>query len=227
MMRLGRTVHTVALAGLLMVGTSMVWAQSADEALAEVLSRVEQTNSSLRDFRARVLQEKHFEDLGETVTFRGTMLYAKPKQMLWEFTDPDASSLLINSDGIWLVVPRIKQIQEIEVDSQERTDTFFLGLEKSLRELSQDYRMEWMGQETLPQGRADRVQLTRPGDSFAAEIGLWFDTVRGIPLRVRWVGDGGEATVTDFFDIQINTGIKPEAFRLNVPEDYERITAAE
>ena len=198
------------------------------DSIAENIERIDRSTKNLRDFRAHVRQQKFFPDMGEEVTFLGTVAYGRPKQMLWEFTSPDASSLLLRPDGIWLIVPGMKQVQKMGSDRQkgilEKIDTYFLGFEKSLAALrSSGYGVEWRGTEVLEQGRADLVKLTHPGDPFASEIWIWFDTSRGVPLRICWKGAQNDTTTTDFFDLKINEGLDAHCFDLRVPAGYQTV----
>ncbi len=224
----------VCVAGLLVlaaVGTDFPagWAcaQSPKDPLAQLLSCVDQQNKGLRDFSARVRQQKFFADLGDEVTFQGSVAYARPHQMLWKFTQPDPSSLLLNSAGAWLIVPGIKQIQKVEAsgssDVHDRINALFLGFEKPLSEMAKSCPMEWAGEDMLPQGPAQRVKLFRPQDPHASEVTIWFDRLRFFPLRVRWATAQGDITTNDFFDIQINRGIDRHIFELVIPPGYEII----
>jgi outer membrane lipoprotein-sorting protein len=202
-------------------------AQNKTDVPSEVISRIDLPGKNLKDFQARVRQTKFFGDLGEEVTFLGTVAYARPRQMLWEFTSPDPSSLLIRADGIWLIVPGTKQVQKVGSRGggiMERIDSYFLGFEKSPSEMKgHGYQIERLGNEALEQGPAELVKLTRPNDPFAAEIWLWFDASRGIPLRIRWKGAQNDTTTTDFFDVKVNEGVNPNLFDLRIPEGYTTI----
>ena len=198
------------------------------DTLAHVLSAIDQSNKNLRDFRAQVRQKKYFADMGEEITFLGTVAYARPKQMLWEFTSPDPSSLLIRSDGIWLIVPGMKQVQKVGSAGKEgfveRMESYFLGFEKSLSEMKRhDYQIEAQGIQDLELGRAQVIRLMHPTDPFATEIWMWFDTSRGVPLRIRWKSAQGDLTTTDFFELKINEGVDPHLFDLRVPAGYETV----
>ena len=72
---------------------------------AQFQARVEKLQKTVRDLQARVSQKKFFPELGDEVTFTGTVVYSRPGKMRWEFTHPDPSSLLIKPDGVWLVIP--------------------------------------------------------------------------------------------------------------------------
>ena len=100
-----------------------------------------------------------------------------------------------------------------------------MGLETSLSELGKRYRLEWTGEESLEQGQARILKLSGSGDPMIEEVLIWFDRVRGIPLRIRCVSAQGDVTTTDFFDTKINAGVSPAAFELKVPEGYEMVMA--
>ncbi len=195
--------------------------------LSRILSRVDQATRKLKDLSARVQQTKYFADMEETVTFQGTVAYRRPKQMRWDFTTPDPSSILALPDGVWLFIPGIKQVQKVGPACQEKIDTFFLGFEKSMTQIKKEYRLQWGGTETLPQGQADIVKFLRPQDTLIPEIAIWFDHKKGIPLRMRWGGASDETITTDFFDIKINAGISADVFDLKIPADYELVVAEE
>ncbi len=184
----------------------------------------EQAQPPLVAFEANVHQKKYFADIGEEVTFYGTVKYLRPGCMLWEFTAPDPSALLITPEGAWLTVPGIKQVQKMGPRAQEKIRSFLMGFEQSTSELAKEYTMEWGATEQLEQGSAKILKLTRPQDPFVREIVLWLDVDRGYPLRISWTGTGGDLTVTDFIDARINGKLEPGVFGLRIPKDFEVVT---
>ncbi len=208
----------LAVAGISRDGNS----QTSQDPLPQIIARLEASHKNLKDFQARVRQKKFFADLGDEVTFEGTVAYARPERMFWNFTSPDPSSLLIRPDGLWLYVPAMKQIQKF---GRKSIDAYFVGFEKSLAEMKDRYQMEFVGRQKLEQGQADLIKLARPNDAYAAEIWIWFDVSSGIPLRIRWKGAQGEVTTTDFFDAKSNQGVDEHLFDVKVPPGYELIAS--
>ncbi len=177
--------------------------------------------TQVKDFQAHVRQTRMFSDIGEEVVFNGTVVYARPGRMRWEFTEPDASTLLIRPQDAWLIIPGIKQVQKIGAQGHKRIEGFLLGFEKSWKDWEKDYRVERAGQEQLAQGKADLIKLFKPSDGIAPEIWIWWDSARGIPLRVKWINAQGDPSVTDFFDIRVNAGVDDKAFDAAVPAGFE------
>lgn len=120
----GRNVNTAFpkfLTTLLLAATAAA-AQAADEqtcSAAEtqaLAAKVEAHYQGAQSIRARFVQHSH--DLafpGETRRAEGTVLFAKPGRMRWQYTAPQAS--LVISDGItlWLVDSAAKEVQVLPV----------------------------------------------------------------------------------------------------------------
>lgn len=202
-------------------------AEARTPELEAVISQVNEVQKTLQSFRARVKQKKYFSDLGDEVTFLGNVAYARPRQMRWEFTSPDPSTLLIKPNGIWLTVPGIKQVQKIGAQAQGKAGAFFLGFERPLSDMEKDYRLEWGGTERIEQGDTDMVKLFRPNDPFASEVWIWFDSARHVPVRVRWSTAQGDVTTTDFLDIRLNEKVDEKTFDVQIPPGYETVIAEE
>ena len=89
---------------LLALLTTSVWAQS-EKPLSEaesqkVVASLTQAASSMQTLQCRFVQEKTSSMLAEPSIAKGTMHYAAPDRMRWEYTEPYAFALVVNGEQI-------------------------------------------------------------------------------------------------------------------------------
>ena len=84
--------------------TTTTWAQS-EKPLTEaesqsVISALTQAAASMKTFQCGFVQEKTSSMLAEPSIAKGTMHYAAPDRMRWEYTEPYAFALVVNGEKI-------------------------------------------------------------------------------------------------------------------------------
>ena len=89
---------------LLALLSTSVWAQN-EKPLTEaesqkVISALTQAASSMQTLQCRFVQEKTSSMLAEPSIAKGTMHYASPDRMRWEYTEPYAFALVVNGEQI-------------------------------------------------------------------------------------------------------------------------------
>ena len=89
---------------LLALLSTSVWAQN-EKPLTEaesqkVISALTQAASSMQTLQCRFVQEKTSSMLAEPSVAKGTMHYAAPDRMRWEYTEPYAFALVVNGEQI-------------------------------------------------------------------------------------------------------------------------------
>ena len=81
-----------------------VWAQN-EKPLTEaesqkVVAKLTETAAAMQTLQCRFVQQKTSSMLAEPTIAEGTMHYAAPDRMRWEYTEPYAFALVINGDRI-------------------------------------------------------------------------------------------------------------------------------
>ncbi|MBQ6305161.1 MAG: outer membrane lipoprotein carrier protein LolA [Bacteroidales bacterium] len=81
-----------------------VWAQSekplSESESQKVVAELTEAAASMQTLQCRFVQEKTSSMLAEPSIAKGTMHYAAPDRMRWEYTEPYAFALVVNGDRI-------------------------------------------------------------------------------------------------------------------------------
>ena len=89
---------------LLTLLTVSVWAQSekplTEAETQKVVAELTEAAASMQTMQCRFVQEKTSSMLAEPTMARGTMHYAAPDRLRWEYTEPYAFALVVNGECI-------------------------------------------------------------------------------------------------------------------------------
>ena len=103
------------LAALALLAAGGARAEPARSA-AEVLAAHCRARAALSTLRARFVQTKRFEAVGEEDRSEGIVHYRRPDALRWEYKQPDPSWTVLRGAKGWAVFPRIRQVQRFAVD---------------------------------------------------------------------------------------------------------------
>jgi outer membrane lipoprotein-sorting protein len=181
-----------------------------------ILQRVQKNYDEVRTFRANFEQEDYSEVVAEAEQSRGTVLYARPGKMRWDYEKPEQTFLFKDSTS-WLYRPGEKMVWIEDVHEVLLSD-LPLGWIMGVGKIAKDFALESAC--TSPAGKVLRLKPNKPeraardkdGDSATQELAgftLLVDATSEQPRGARIEHVGGNVTAVVFRDMTINPSHNP------------------
>ena len=202
---------------LLALLTTSVWAQS-EKPLSEaesqkVVASLTQAAASMQTLQCRFVQEKTSSMLAEPSIAKGTMHYAAPDRMRWEYTSPYAFALVVNGD-------RIVKVTEGKAEALEgNSSRMYQGIvgiimgSASGKKLFDTSVFDVVLYDEGTCWRAEMTPKRRDMKRMFSQLVFRFDKkAKGIS-RVEFKEAGGDVTSIRFEDIKLNEAIGEKVFQ--------------
>ena len=103
--------------------------------LATLMHRIQQTYERTSAFTADFVQVATFTSLNRQQTSSGHVYIEKPHAIRWEYTQPDAQTILYDGTTLRIYTPKRRQLLQSVVDENNRTNVALL--------FSSGYRQAW------------------------------------------------------------------------------------
>lgn len=188
---------------------------------ASTMNRVETRYSEINDLHAQFLQESFFLGLGEKKTSSGTLTFAKPGKMNWDYREPEKQHFISNGKTLWFYQPTLNQVTISPFQQSFQSDlpvSFLLGLGK----LSEDFSLE---SGCVIGDRISLVLAPKNPDKEIQQFSLTVDakdfTPRGATIR----DPGGNETTIKLQHAEINSGTRSATFEFAIPKGADVIYA--
>lgn len=190
---------------------------------AGVLQSLEREGRKLLSMRADFEQTKLFLALDEQETMRGKVALQVPGRFRWDYTLPQPSAMLIKDGRFARYFPQTRQV--VRGSSGKGEADLLVGFGPGSQGLGQKYDVSLQGQEQVG-GRNSYVLDLKPkagqGGLFA-EIRLWIDALRFVPLQTRLTEPTRDHTTVRFDNVEINPKLPADAFELKLPKDVVEV----
>ncbi|HNT89462.1 MAG TPA: outer-membrane lipoprotein carrier protein LolA, partial [Candidatus Hydrogenedentes bacterium] len=95
--------------------------------------------AGVRSLEAQFIETSLLPD--ERLQTRGSLLYAKPRRILYRTEDPDRVTLVDGRYG-YEYEPDVKQLMMYDLDQFPQVDAFFLGFDEDIESLRESYQVE-------------------------------------------------------------------------------------
>jgi outer membrane lipoprotein-sorting protein len=140
-----------------------------------------------------------------------------------DFVKPDTRTVAFRGRKAEILYPKLKTVQEIDLGKRtDLIDQFLLvGFGTSGQELQSNYSVKYVGEETVADQKAHRLQLTPKKEKFQA-LELWISDSGGYPVQQKFVQSSGDYHVFTYRDVQLNPTLADEAFKMKVPKGFKR-----
>lgn len=179
------------------------------EALA-LANRVEQSFSRVSSFKAR-FTEATVSVGGLSRRRRGTVYYARPGRMRWEFAAPDGQTIVSDGKLIYSYDPDLREVAEMPLGRALKSNVaaFLLGLQ-GLR-ASFDC--------SIPQAPAHDglVHLRLVPKEGGEPVKVGFNPRTYLPMSVAMRDALGDSTEVRFEGVQVNLALDPSLFVFDAP----------
>jgi outer membrane lipoprotein-sorting protein len=205
----------------LLLGLALVAGGAGPEAQA-VLDSLEQAGRQLETMRAGFVERKMLLLLEEEERRDGRVSLQVPGRLRWDYVAPQPSVTLIKDGRFARYLPQSKQVFRGEAKGES---DLLVGFGPGAADLGNKYEVTLVGEEDVDGSAAHVLDLRpRPERSDAglfAEIRLWVDKGRHIPVQTRLTEPTGDYTTIRFEDVEINKSLPRGTFDLKLPKDVE------
>lgn len=172
----------------------------------------------IRTLEARFTQESVVSD--ETIESKGTVVYAKPRRIVFRYDDPDPSYLL---DGLraYEYAPDLKQCQSFDLEDNPQTKVFFLGFEQDATEFQKAYDVEVFDPENEPEGAKGirlRPKTADKDEAYFEQVTLYLRAEDYLPYRIHIVNDADSQVTIKVSDFVVNGDLGDHGAQLRLPE---------
>ena len=87
--------------------------------LGQIIDEHCRARQATTTIKAKFTQTKVFTLFEEIEISRGTLFFARPNRICWQYSEPDKSITVINDEVGWSVFPHIKQVQKFKLDGSK------------------------------------------------------------------------------------------------------------
>ena len=201
---------------LLALLATSVWAQTgkplSEAESQKVVASLTEAASSMKTMQCSFVQEKTSTMLAEPSVAEGTMHYASPDRMRWEYTSPYAFALVVNGDHIIKVTEG--KAEKLEGNSSRMYQgivSIIMG-SASGKKLFDTSVFDVVLYDEDAYWRAEMTPKRRDMKRMFSQLVFRFDKkTKGIS-RVEFKDAGGDITSIRFEDIKLNGAIDEKVF---------------
>ena len=196
--------------------TTTTWAQS-EKPLTEaesqsVISALTQAAASMKTFQCGFVQEKTSSMLAEPSIAKGTMHYAAPDRMRWEYTEPYAFALVVNGEKITKMTDGKAEMLDGKSSRMYQGMVGLIMGSASGKKLFDTSVFDVVMFDDNTFWRAEMTPKRRDMKRMFSQLVFRFDKkTKGIS-RVEFKDAGGDLTSIRFEDIKLNEAIGEKVF---------------
>jgi outer membrane lipoprotein carrier protein len=203
------------LLSLMFVAVSlMVTAQTqlSESQTQEVIRQLTQVASTMQSMQCRFVQEKTSSMLAEPSVAEGTMHYAAPDRMRWEYTTPYAFALVVNGERLVKVTDGKTEVLEGNAGRMYQGMVNLIIGSASGKKLFDTTVFDIVFYDDNGFWRADMTPKRRDMKRMFSQLVFRFDKKTNGISRVEFVSANGDITSIRFEEIKVNEAIGEEVF---------------
>jgi outer membrane lipoprotein-sorting protein len=195
---------------------------SASQRLEALLDRVKYEQARLRTLEAAFVQEKASEFLAAPETSHGTLSFARPDRVRWEYLAPKPISLVIANDLMLTWYRDLGRAERVRVGRVSTQVFRYLDASGSLESLLRYFsaRVSFPASASEPYRIELAPRFARVAKRLSA-MTLWVDRTLFLPVRVRYVEPNGDTTEYRLESVRTNLDLPADRFRLELPQGVE------
>lgn len=174
--------------------------------------------------RASFVETKLLVLLDERSESRGTLLLQVPGRFRWNYAAPQQAVMLIKDGRFARYFPSSKQVFRGKAKGEA---DLLVGFGPGAAGLGKKYEVTLLGEETVAGTPAHLLKLKPRGEqapsALFAEIRLWVDKARHMPVQTRLEEPTGDHTTVRFQEVVVNAPLAGDAFELRLPKDVVEV----
>ena len=207
---------TILLVLFVLLGVS-VWAQN-EKPLTEiesqkVVAELTEAAVSMQTLQCRFMQEKISSMLAEPTVAEGTMHYAAPDRLRWEYTKPYAFALVVNGERIVKVTDGKAEVVDGKSNRMYQGIVSIIMGSASGKKLFDTSVFDVVMYDDNEFWRAEMTPKRRDMKRMFSQLVFRFDKKSKVISRVEFKEAGGDITSIRFEDIKLNEAIGEDCFQ--------------
>ena len=207
---------TILLVLFVLLGVS-VWAQN-EKPLTEiesqkVVAELTEAAVSMQTLQCRFMQEKISSMLAEPTVAEGTMHYAAPDRLRWEYTKPYAFALVVNGERIVKVTDGKAEVVDGKSNRMYQGIVSIIMGSASGKKLFDTSVFDVVMYDDNEFWRAEMTPKRRDMKRMFSQLVFRFDKKSKVISCVEFKEAGGDITSIRFEDIKLNEAIGEDCFQ--------------
>ena len=186
--------------------------QLSESQTQEVIRQLSQVASTMQSMQCRFVQEKTSTMLAELSVAEGTMHYAAPDRMRWEYTTPYAFALIVNGERIVKVTDGKAEVLEGNAGRMYQGMVNLIIGSASGKKLFDTTVFDIVFYDDNGFWRADMTPKRRDMKRMFSQLVFRFDKKTNGISCVEFVSANGDITSIRFEEIKLNGVIGDEVF---------------
>lgn len=213
---------------------ALVWPQGLTATpLEDALARLDKAAAGFRGLTAHIKKTSYTAIIKESSEEYGKMTLYRPKpkdlRMLVEFENPEVRAVAFQNRKIQIFYPKLMTVQEYDLGKQASlVDQFLLlGFGTSSRDLLQSYDIKWTGEEAMPAGKADRLELTPKSEEArksVKRIEIWISQADGVTVQQKVHQPSRDFVLISYADTKLNPAMTEDSVKLKLPKGVKKET---
>jgi outer membrane lipoprotein carrier protein len=192
--------------------TALAQTQLNETQSQEVMSQLTQAAASMQTLQCRFVQEKTSTMLAEPTVAEGTMHYAAPDKMRWEYTKPYAFALLVNGERIVKVTDGQAEVLEGNSSRMYQGMVSIIMGSASGKKLFDTSVFEVALYDDNGFWRAEMTPKRRDMKRMFSQLVFRFDKKTNTISRVEFIEVSGDVTSIRFEEMKLNEAIEKGLF---------------
>ena len=193
-----------------------VWAQTEKPLTKtesqKVVAELTKAATSMQTLQCRFVQEKTSSMLAEPSIAKGTMHYATPDRMRWEYTEPYAFALVVNGEQITKVTDGKAEVLDGKSSRMYQGMVSLIMGSASGKKLFDTTVFDVVLYDDGAYWRAEMTPRRRDMKRMFSQLVFRFDKKTNGISRVEFKDAGGDVTSIRFEDIKLNEAIGEKVF---------------
>lgn len=193
--------------------------------LTGILQKMEKAHMDLKSLKAAITQHKVNVQINVKDTDLGTLLY-KPAvgsdkgKVRIDYTKPDNRTVAVVGNNFVFYQPRINQVVKTTLQQASKNKTGYtsiIGLDGSVKNLTKNYNIEYVGEENINGESTTQLQLTPKSGGSIQSIAIWVSNRSWLPVQQKFVEKNGDYTIVKLTNLEPNVKLSDEAFVVKYP----------
>jgi len=213
---------------------ALVWTHvAAATPLDDTLARLDKAAIGFRGLTANIRKVSYTAIIKESTEESGKMTLFRPKpkdlRMLVEFDKPEVRAVAFQNRKIQIYYPKLMTVQEYDLGKQASlVDQFLLlGFGTSSKDLQQNYDIKHTGEEVLPGGKADRLELVPKSEEArksVRRIEIWISQADGVTVQQKVYQPSRDYVLISYADTKLNPAMTEDSVKLKLPKGVKKET---
>ncbi len=187
----------------------------------EIVKNLKSLQKDIDSITAKVYQEKHISLLKKDIHIEGTVILHKPDMLRWETVSPDKSITVVDGKTMTVYHSDVNEAQVYNLSENfiaRNTMNFFTSaMWGSLIEMEEKFTVNIFRKNSKIV--FELIPLSKIVAGYLSSVVIFYNEKTGIPMGFEVTTPKGDRTVTELTDIKTNPAIKPDTFKINLPED--------